>query len=102
CRNSVIAGAGDVSRAVLPELRSAKLKQADVRTGALFWVKIRLDFCHSFHEASIQTDCISNSLDLLNWRADRNGPQRIEHVRRFFAQWQFRIRMETQIRKVRL
>ena len=88
CRKSVIAGACDISRAVLPEFRSAKLKQAEVRTGALLWVKIELDFCHSFHKAGIQTDRIRNSLDLLNWRADRNGSQRIGHDIRWFLPWQ--------------
>src|SRR6476619_3201142 len=58
CRNSVIARAGNISGPILSELGSAELEQADIRAGALLWIKIRLDFCHRFHKTKIQTEYI--------------------------------------------
>src|SRR5262245_21866003 len=72
CRDSVIARASDISGPRFFELGSAKLEQADIRARALLGIKIRLDLCHRFHKVKVQTESIGSSLDLFNWRSDRN------------------------------
>src|SRR5690348_17060991 len=75
-RNSVIARAGNIPRAIFLELGSAELEQADVRTRSSLGIKIRLDFGHCLHKAGVQTECIGSSPDLFNWRSDRDISQR--------------------------
>ena len=77
CRNSVIARAGNIAGPIFSELGSAELEQADIRTRALLGIKIRFDFGHRHHKAEVQTEYIGSSLDLFNWRSDRNISQRI-------------------------
>src|SRR5580700_2360666 len=77
CRNSVIARASNIPGPIFSELGSAELEQADIRARALLGIKIRLDFGHRLHKAKVQIECIRSSLDLFNWRSDRNISERI-------------------------
>ena len=75
--NRVIARASNISRPIFSELGSAELEQADIRARALLGIKIGLDFGYRLHKAKVQTERLGSSLDLFNWRSDRNISQRI-------------------------
>jgi hypothetical protein len=40
-------------------------------------IVLELDFGHRLHKANVQIECIRSSLDLFNWRSDRNISERI-------------------------
>ena len=77
CCNGVIARVSNISGPIFSELGSAELEQAGIRPRASLGIKITLDFGYRLHKARVQTKCIGSSLNLFDWRSDRNISQRL-------------------------
>jgi len=63
-RNGIVAGTTNLPGAEFAELVFAQLEQADIRSGALLGIEIRLDLGNRFHEIKIQTESAGSALDL--------------------------------------
>src|ERR1700730_11089594 len=60
--NRIVAGIGNLSGSVFVELIVVELKQANIRSGALLGIEIRLDLGNRFHEAEIEAESVGRAL----------------------------------------